>query len=340
MSSSGSNALASALRSFFSEHLPLTRGLSPQTTKSYRDAFVLLLRFLSTRHECAVVDLDLLHLDPEDLIAFLDHLEIDRENCASTRNARLAAVHSFARFVATRDPEFVERAQRLLAVPIKRARIQPVDYLDDDEVRAILEAVDPRKPDGQRDYALLLTLFNTGARVQELLDVRPIDLQLDPPCHVLLCGKGRKERVCPLWPDTAESLRALLTAAPRTAAATEPVFRNHRGEPMTRFGVRYILRRYAERAEAAAPTLARKRVHPHTYRHSAAVHLLRAGVDPVTISQWLGHASVETTNRYAVVDLETKRKALERAGPISDSPSPTLTSWRADASVLEWLEQL
>lgn len=340
MNSSASTALASALRSFFSEHLPLTRGLSPQTVRSYRDAFVLLLRFLSVRHERAVVDLDFLNFGPGDLVAFLDHLEIDRGNSASTRNARLAAVHSFARFFATRDPEYVESSQRLLAVPIKRARVQPVEYLEEDELRAMLEAIDLRKPDGQRDHAMLLTLFNTGARVQELLDVRPIDLQLERPYLVRLRGKGRKERVCPLWLETAESLRALLESEPDTTAATAPIFRNHRGEPLTRFGVRYILRRYAERAQAAAPSLARKRVHPHTYRHSAAVHLLRSGVDLITISHWLGHASVETTNRYAVVDLETKRKALERAGPISASLNPAVTSWRANVSVLEWLERL
>ena len=331
---------ATALRAFFAQHLPLTRGLSPRTVSSYRDTFVLLLRFLAARHGCGVVDLELQHLRADDLLAFLDHLETERKNSVATRNARLAAIHAFARFLATRDPEQVEEAQRLLAVPIKRGPTRAVDYLEGDEIGAMLEAVSPQRRDRVRDRALLLTLFNTGARVQELLDLRASDLQLDRPTFVRLRGKGRKERLCPLWPETANALRALLGVTPASTADALPIFRNHRGEPMTRFGVRYLLKRYAQRARTAAPTLAAKRVHPHTARHSAAVHLLRAGVDLVTISHWLGHASVETTNRYAAIDLETKRQALERAGPVAAASESTVTAWRTDASVLEWLEAL
>lgn len=332
--------LASALRAFFSQHLPLTRGLSPRTLLSYRDAFVLLLRFLAARHACQVVDLDLVHLSPEDLLAFLEHLETERGNTASTRNARLAAVHAFARFLATCHPECLELCQRLLAIPTKRTRIAPVEYLEGEEIGAMLEAVDLHQPQGQRDQTLLLTLFNTGARVQELLDIRPVDLQLERPYLVRLCGKGRKERICPLWPKTMHSLRALLASLPDSTPATAPIFRNRYGEPLTRFGVRYILRRYAQHAHVQAPHLASKRVHPHSFRHSTAVYLLRSGVDPVTISHWLGHSSVETTNRYATVDLETKRQALERAGPLNENAEPPLASWRADASILSWLEAL
>jgi site-specific recombinase XerD len=331
---------AIALRAFFSQHLPLTRGLSPRTVLSYRDTFLLLLRFLAVRHNCGVVDLELQHLRADDVLTFLDHLETERKNSVATRNARLAAIHAFARFLATRDPEWVEDAQRLLAVPTKRGPTRAVEYLEGNEIGAMLEAVSPQRPEHVRDRALLLTLFNTGARVQELLDVRTSDLQLDRPTFVRLRGKGRKERLCPLWPETTDALRALLGITPRSVAEAVPIFRNHRGEPMTRFGVRYILRRYAQRARASVPTLAAKRVHPHSVRHSAAVHLLRAGVDLVTISHWLGHASVETTNRYAAIDLETKRKALERAGPLTAASESTLATWRTDASILEWLEAL
>ena len=212
--------------------------------------------------------------------------------------------------------------------------------LEGNEIGAMLEAVDLHQPRGQRDQALILTLFNTGARVQEILDVRPVDLQLERPYLVRLRGKGRKERTCPLWPKTMKSLRALLAAPPAPAHATAPIFRNRCGEPLTRFGVRYILRRYAQQAQVQAPRLASKRVHPHLFRHSTAVFLLRSGVDPITISHWLGHSSVETTNRYATVDLETKRQALERVGPLGEGADPPLTSWRADASVLTWLEAL
>ena len=340
MKISSPTILATALRTFFVQHLPLTRGLSPKTILSYRDAFVLLLRFLATRHACQVIDLDIGHLGPEDLLAFLDHLETERGNNASTRNARLAAVHSFARFLATGHPECLECCQRILAIPTKRTQIAPVEYLEGDEIGAMLEAVDLHEPRGRRDQALLLTLFNTGARVQELLDLRPVDLQLERPYLVRLRGKGRKRRTCPLWPQTVRSLRALLAAIPDSANQSVPIFRNRHGKPLTRFGVRYILRRYAERARVQVPRLASKRVHPHSFRHSAAVHLLRSGVDLVTISHWLGHSSVETTNRYVAVDLETKRQALERAGPIQQGAEPAISSWRTDTSVLTWLEAL
>lgn len=330
--------LAVTLRAFFAQHLPQTRGLSPRTLLSYRDTFVLLLRFLADRHGCAVVDLELQHLRAEDVLAFLDHLEKERKNSVATRNARLAAVHSFSRFLATRDPVQITEAQRLLAVPTKRGPTRPIDYLEGEEIGAMLEAVTLDGRESIRDRALLLTLFNTGARVQELLDIREDDLQMNRPTFVRLRGKGRKERLCPLWPETVAALQALLKS--RTRPQAGPVFRNHRGEPMTRFGVRYLLRCYARKAQAAVPTIGTKRIHPHTYRHSAAVHLLRAGVDLVTISHWLGHASIETTNRYAAIDLETKRKALERAGPVAGAAGSSTAAWRKDASLLEWLEAL
>ena len=332
------NALARALRRFFAEHMPLTRGLSPHTVLCYRDAFALLLRFLASHKSQDVVDLDIVHLDPEGVVAFLHYLETSRGNCVHTRNARLAAIHAFARFLATQHPEHLEHCQRLLAVPFKRAPSHSVDYLEAEEVRAILDAVDRTTVAGRRDYTLLLVMFNTGARVQEVLDLRPRDLQLVRPLQARLFGKGRKERICPLWPRTAEVLQTLLTEAGVDATSSEQFFRNRRSGPLTRFGVRYILRKYAACAQSAAPGLARKRVHPHTIRHSAAVHLLQAGVDLITISHWLGHASVETTNRYAVVDLETKRAALAKAEPLSDDRQ--LAVWRSDASILAWLEAL
>jgi len=251
MTPSSPTKFATALRAFFSQHLPLTRGLSPRTISSYRDTFVLLLRFLATRHVCGVIDLELPHLRAEDALGFLDHLETQRENSVATRNARLAAIHAFARFLATRDREQVEEAQRLVAVPIKRGATRAVDYLEGTEMGAMLAVLSPQRQDYLRDRALLLTLFNTGARVQELLDVRTSDLQLDRPSWVRLGGKGRKERLCPLWPETANALQPLLGATPASTAAGASIFRNHRGEPMTRFGVRYLLRAYAQRARTA-----------------------------------------------------------------------------------------
>lgn len=339
MSTPRPNALARALRGFFADYLPRVRGTSRHTVHSYRDAFMLLLNFLAARRSRSVVDLDFPDLAPDDILGFLEYLETDRHNGATTRNARLAAIHAFARYAAAGNPEHIELCQRLLAVPFKRARTRIVEYLEADEMRAILNAPDRTTADGRRDHALLLALFNTGARVQEIIDLRPCDLQLVRPLQARLRGKGRKERLCPLWPQTADVIRALLTEHDIDAASNTPIFRNHCGETITRFGVRYLIRKYADKARSSTPTLVGKRVHPHTLRHTTAVHLLQAGVDLVTISHWLGHASVETTNRYAAVDLEMKRAALGKARPTGEA-DPAIGAWRKDASILDWLQAL
>lgn len=339
MKAVGPNALARSLRGFFADHLPRVRGASPHTVRSYRDAVALLLRFLAERHGRDVVALDFDDLDPQHVLAFLDHLEVSRGNGRGTRNVRLAAIHAFARYAAAGDPEHLALCQRLLAIPFKRADMRIVEYLEAEEVRVLLDAPDITRPDGRRDHALLLTMFNTGARVQELLDLRPCDLQLVRPLQVVLHGKGRKERVCPLWPQTADAIRNLIEEHRITQDSVEVLFRNRLGHPLTRFGVRYLLRKYAQQSVAAAPSLAKKRVHPHTMRHTTAVHLLQAGVDMVTISHWLGHASVETTNRYAAVDLETKRAALTKAAQLAGFDR-NLAAWRTDTSILDWLEGL
>jgi site-specific recombinase XerD len=300
---------------------------------------MLLLRFLGPHRKRHVFQLDFDDLQPNDLLAFLDYLETDRRNGTSTRNARLAAVHAFARYAAAHHPEHLELCQRILAVPFKRARVRSVEYLEANEIRALLDAPDRTTSDGRRDHALLLTLFNTGGRVQEILDLRPCDLQLVRPLQVRLFGKGRKERLCPLWPHTTDVLRSLISELELDLGSTQPLFRNRQGDPLTRFGVRYILRKHARGARSAASTLAQKRVHPHVVRHTTAVHLLQAGVDLVTISHWLGHASVETTNRYATVDLEMKRAALAKARPLG-AVDPAVAAWRTDATILEWLESL
>lgn len=338
MNASRPNELACALRGFFTDHLPRVRGMSAHTVCSYRDAIVLFLRFLAEHRKRPAVTLDFRDLTADAVLAFLEHLESARGNAAATRNNRLAAIHAFARYAVTNQPQQMEICQRILAVPFKRARTRLVEYLEADEIRALLAAPNRKTPDGRRDHALLLALFNTGARVQEILDVRPCDLQLMRPYQARLRGKGSKERMCPLWPQTVDTLRALLSDYGTDLTATQPLFRNHRGQPLTRFGVRYLLRKYAFEARSTAPTLATKRVHPHVLRHTTAVHLLQAGVDLVTISHWLGHASIETTNRYAAVDLEMKRAAIAKAQPVGDV-SP-LAAWRTKKTILQWLEAL
>ena len=339
MNGASPNTLGRALRGFFADHLPRVRGASPHTVRSYRDTLVLLLRFVATRKGRSVPELDVDHLGAEEVLDFLHDLEVERHNVAATRNVRLAAIHAFFRYCAAEHPDRIEHCQRILAVPFKRTRSRAVEYLEFAEIQAVLAAIDRSTSNGRRDYALLVTMFNTGARVQESVTLRVADLRLVAPPHLRLFGKGRKERLCPLWPQTVELLRALLAERPSPPQGDLPLFLNHCRKPLSRFGVRYILAKYCTQARETVPTLATKRLHPHSMRHSTAVHLLRSGVDIVTISQWLGHASVTTTNRYATIDLEMKRKAIERARPI-DETNAGLASWRADASILKWLEAL
>lgn len=333
------NALARSLREFFSDHLPRQRGMSPHTVRSYRDTFTLLLRFLSSQQGHDVAGLDLDDITAQEVVAFLQHLETDRQSNPATRNVRLAAVHAFFRYLAGQHPEKLEQCQRILGVPFKRACSRPVDYLEYGEIQAVLAAVNRGTRDGRRDYALLAVMFNTGARVQEVIDLRPLDLQLVRPYQVHLLGKGRKERLCPLWAQTAEVLQILLEERGIDIRSAEPLFKNHRGERLTRFGVRYLLAKYCDRAKTTTPTLLNKRLHPHSMRHSSAVHLLQAGVDLTTISHWLGHASVNTTNRYVTIDMEMKRKAISKARPVEDEGMAT-PSWRSNDSILDWLEAL
>jgi len=335
---SAPNALGRALRDYFSDHLPRVRGTSPHTLSSYRDSLTLLLRYVAVKRRVPVDQLDIVDLDAARIVAFLQDLEDTRGSSVATRNVRLAAIHAFFRYVAASDPGRIEQSQRVLAVPFKRARTRPVDYLEYEEIQAVLSAVPRTTTAGRRDYAMLATMFNTGARVQEVLDLRACDLQLGRPAHARLFGKGRKERVCPLWPQTADLLKNLLAESATPIDSTRPLFLNSRGQPLTRFGVRYLLRKHCQGAQALTPSLQRKRLHPHSMRHSSAIHLLRSGVDFVTISQWLGHASPNTTNRYATVDLEMKRAAINKAQPPRKSKSTR--RWRNDPSLLAWLEAL
>jgi integrase/recombinase XerD len=206
-----------------------------------------------------------------------------------------------------------------------------------EEIEAVLSAIDQKTLDERRDYALLATMFNTATRVQEIVDLRARDLQLSRPFQVRIFGKGRKERFRPLWAQTAKTLRAFCKERNLDLRCDAKVFLNHRGEGLTRFGVRYKLAKYLRRERARVPRLAKKRLHPHSLRHSAAVALLKSGVDLSSISQWLGHASLNTTNRYATVDLEMKRKAIARVKTI---PRSSRTPWKKDRPILEWLESL
>ena len=333
------NLLASLLQNFFGNHLPILRGMSPHTIKSYRDSLVLLLRFLALHKNRQVSSLDLEDMKHQNIRAFLAYLQSDRKNSASTRNIRLAAVHSFFRFVAAQHPDRLEHAQRILGIPFKKTVSEVVDYLEYEEIREILSTIDKNTPKGRRDYVLLAALFNTGARVQEILDLRACDLQLTKPFQVQLMGKGRKKRCCPIWPQTAQLLRNLCLELNIDLNSKERIFRNCRGTPLSRFGVHYILKMCLKHAQTSTDSLCSKRLHPHSMRHSNAIALLKSGVDLTTISQWLGHSDPKTTNRYATIDLEMKRKAIESVRPVT-SQETCSPPWRRDKTVIEWLESL
>lgn len=340
MKSTKPSLLARCLGEFFTEYLSAVRGMSPHTQSSYRDSLVLLLRFLCSRFRLHPTALDLEHVTADAVLAFLDYLEEERHNGVSTRNVRLAAIHAFFSYVGSRYPERSHEVQPILAIPVKRSSLQkPIDYLEDEELAALFASIDRTDTKGRRDHALLAFMFNTGARVQEVLDVRPCDLQLGRPSQVRLRGKGRKERICPLWPQTAGLLKKLLAERGLEPRSQEKLFVNRRGEPLSRFGVRYILATYIEAAQRSCPSLEKKRIHPHSVRHSTAISLLSAGVDLYSISQWLGHASMNTTGRYATLDLQMKRRVLSLAKP-KGSLSYSQTKWRRDSNILEWLESL
>jgi integrase/recombinase XerD len=332
------NGLAHAVHNFFGPYLLEQRGLSRHTVLSYRDTLALLLRFIAQSRGTDIVTLDLDALSPDVVLAFLNYLESDRRNKTSSRNVRLAAIHAFFRYIATRFPERLQQVQQIIAIPFKRTGTKSIDYFEYEELRAILRSVNRMTASGRRDYALLALMFNTGARVQEIVDLNCRDLQLQSPPQVTFLGKGRKTRVCPLWPQTAKVLKVLISEQGLDIRSNAPVFCNQRGERLTRFGIRYLIAKHCRAAALISPSLNCKRLHPHSVRHSTAVFLLKSGVDLASISHWLGHASVTTTGRYAKVDLEMKRQALARAETIADSIAPA--RWRPSRSVLEWLASL
>jgi integrase/recombinase XerD len=335
------NTLGWTIEKFFREYLPTLRGTSRHTIRNYRDAIVLFLRFVSAKTATAIEDLDIKDFNAERVRDFLAFLESDRHNGIATRNARLAAIHTFARFLVTEQPADLAELQRILAVPFKRgARNAPIEYLEPGEVEALLKSIDRSTPSGERDYALFALMLNTGARVQEILDLRVRDIRTDPPYQVRLCGKGGKTRLCPVWPQTARLLQELSEHASRSENRDAPVFVNRQGIKLTRFGVRYLLKKHLEAASPVMTTLRDKRIHPHSLRHTTAIFLLKAGVDFATISQWLGHSDLNTTMTYARADIDLKRQALMQVFPEILAPPRSGHVSSAAVNIVDWLKRL
>ncbi len=306
-------ALAPTLEAFFTERLFNQRRASPRTIASYRDALRLLVVFASRRTHTPPVALDLAQLDAPLITAFLDHLERERANSTSTRNTRLAAVHSFYSYASLRHPEHAAVIQRVLAVPTKRHDRASLCFLNRDEIDALLAAPDRTTWMGRRDHALLAVAIQTGLRVSELTALRREQVNLDRGPHLQCKGKGRKERATPLDRNTVTVLRAWF--AEQRTQPPEPVFTTAHGTALSSDAIERLVTKHASTAARACPSLARKNVTPHTLRHSCAMDLPRAGVDITTIALWLGHESIDSVQAYIHADLQLKERALAKTSP-------------------------
>jgi site-specific recombinase XerD len=327
---------AKLLHSFFHDWLVQQRNVSHHTVLSYRDSWRLFLRFVAAHKTTSVAKLDLSDLTAVEVLAFLQHLEEVRKSSIGTRNCRLGALHSFFRFVADREPLAAAQCAAVLQIPTKRAPQPERSDLDEEEISAILAQPDQSRIEGQRDHVLLAVLYNTGARIQEALNLSRQALRLEPPFHVRLLGKRQKTRLCPLWPETVALLKALLQR--RLREDNEPIFLNRYGRPLSAAGVRFKLKHYIAAAGRQVPSLVNKRLSPHSFRHAAAISLVTAGVDVTVIRSWLGHARLDTTNIYARANLETKRRALEKADGSARLGKPP--RWKRNAELMEWLDAL
>jgi len=332
------NPLTHWVESYFCAHLQRVRGASPHTMRAYRDTLRLLFIHLAETRGCSVADLQPSDLHVDAITTFLTHLESQRGNAAVTRNCRLAAIRGFFRHLIRQDPAHAEQYHRVLSLPSKKAKPPLTAYLEPEDVRLILQQPDRRTALGRRDHALMLFLYNTGARVSEALAVQVQDLTGVKPPQVRLHGKGGKDRICPLWAETAHALRCLRTL--RQAHTGDSLFLNRRGEVLTRDGVAYVLNKYATMAARDLPSLRQRRITPHLLRHSCAVALLQAGIDIIVIRDYLGHASIATTSRYVTTNLKMKREVLEAFWRRAGIAPVRATPWNPKPDLLAFLASL
>ena len=334
----GQQPLGPLIHSFFLDHLVTVKGLRPASVRSYRDTIRLLLCYIAKDKGSKITRLAVADLSFERVLGFLRYLENERGNHVRTRNQRLAALHTLFDYIASREPQMLGVCQRVAAIPMKRAAPAATHFLERDEMAQLFRRL-PR--DGRlalRDRALLLFLYNTGARVQEVAELRAGHLDLAATTVVRLHGKGDKWRTCPLWQQTATLLAQLLDTSNTPPQVDMPVFRSATGQALTRFGIYKIVRRHAGQLDDART---QRQVSPHTFRHTAAVHLLEAGVEVNVIRGWLGHADLTTTNRYAEINTRAKIEALRNTEPPGASEGPrTHPVWRSDETLLRWLSSL
>lgn len=328
------------LTKYLSQYLPGQSGASKNTVQSYRDTFSLLLTYCQEEKHISPQKLTLTQLDRVLIEQFLMWLEEERNCCAGTRNNRLAAIHAFYRYLQIENPQMIQRCQEILSIPYKKTQQKVMTYLTLDGIKALLTQPDTKTKSGRRDVALLSLLYDTGARVQELVDLKLEDIRFSSPTVIRLTGKGKKARLVPIMAPTEKLLRQYLDEFDTNCAVHGgyPVFCNRAGKKLTRAGVAYILDKYLEQAKATDSVSLPDSISPHCLRHSKAMHLLQSGVNLIYIRDLLGHADVSTTEVYARADEQLKRKALEQAYP---SPAPAgIPSWQKDDDLLIWLKNL
>jgi len=322
------------LQSFFTDRLMRQRQASPNTIASYRDSFCLLFEFAQQRLKKTPQNLTIKDLDAPFIGAFLDYLEKNRGNSARSRNVRLAAIHSFFKYIALHEPNHSALIQRVLAIPNKKYARKPIDFLTRPEIEALLAVPDQSRWAGRRDRSLLLLAVQTGLRVSELIGLTCQDISLSRGAHVRCKGKGRKERCTPLRKESVAALRVWLRE--RNGEPLNPLFPNARGGPLSRDGIEYLLAKHAAIARKKCPSLQKKRISPHVLRHSAAMDLLQHGVDRSVIALWLGHESVETTQMYIQANLKLKEQALAKTAPLDVRTG----RYRPDNYILTFLKSL
>jgi integrase/recombinase XerD len=335
----GSKQLMHYVQRFFQDYLRAHRGLSSNTVFAYRDAIKLYLIFLSKHTRSHITKLSLDNLNVETVLAFLSDVEKTRLCTVTTRNLRLSALRTFFGYLVTQDTLHASQYQRVISLPIKRSSHRMMEYLEVGEVKAIMDCIDRSEALGRRDYALLNFLYNTGARVQEACDLCVEHIWFDIPPLVTITGKGRKIRQVPLWPETAILLKSYIAERKASQDIPNNVFLNARGQPLTRFGIRHILRKRIAAAVEGCPSLSRKNVGPHTFRHTTAMHLLQSGVELTVIKNWLGHVNLETTHAYVEIDLDMKRKALSSCEPACKIEN-LQHMIKQNNDIISWLESL
>lgn len=328
------------MTTYLSKYLPGKAGISRNTILSYRDTFSLLLRFCSEDKAMTIEKIALKTLTRDLINEFLTWLETQRGCTVSTRNQRLAAIHSFFRYLQTEEPGHLFMCQLILAIPMKRTARKTINYLSLDAVKTIFEVPDTSCLMGRRDLVLLSLIYDTGARVQEIADLTVADVRLENPSTVKMTGKGNRSRLVPLMTPTAKLLEQYLSEHDlnRIEYGSQHVFQNRSHSKLTRAGIAYILNKYVEAARMLHPELIPKKISPHCFRHSKAMHLLQSGVNLVYIRDFLGHVSIKTTEMYARADSLMKRNALEKAYQITSSSE--LPVWQQNHALLKWLKEL